>query len=61
MSYILVHELAHVKSDLRGFKSRLAASEADFSAPEVVYFLFKTRLTVVLAQPANSAFLLPKL
>ena len=39
-----------------GFKSRSAASDADFSAPKVVYFLFEIRLTVVLAQPANSAF-----
>ena len=39
-----------------GFKSRSAASEAEFSAPEGIYSLFETRLAVVLAQPANSAF-----
>ena len=39
-----------------GSKSRLAASGADFSASEDVYSLFETRLAVILAQPANSAF-----
>ena len=37
------------------FFDRLAASEADFSVPEGVYSLFKTRLAVILVQPANSA------
>ena len=44
----LIHELAHVISDLGGCKSRSAASKANFSAPEVVfYYPFETRLVVL--------------
>ena len=47
-SISIIHELAHVISDLGGFKSCLAASGADFSAPEVdFYYPFKTRLVVL--------------
>ena len=40
MSLLMFHELAHVIPDLGGYKSRSAASEADFSAPEVVLLPF---------------------
>ena len=40
----------------RGSKSRSATSGVDFSALKGVYFLFETRLTVIWAHPANSAF-----
>ena len=47
----LIHELAHVYirlSDLRGFKSRSAAREADFSPLEVLfYYPFETRVVVL--------------
>ena len=45
---IIIHELAHVISDLGGSKSCSAASGADFSAPEVgFYYPFETRLVVL--------------
>ena len=39
----------------RGFKSHLITSEADFSVLKVLFFLFETKLTIILTQ--NSAFL----
>ena len=41
---------------LGGSNSTSGAREADFSAPEIVFLLNRTRLIVILAQPANSAF-----
>ena len=40
----------------RGFKLCSATNNVDFFTLESVYSLFKTRLTVILIQPAISAF-----